>query len=679
MTARSSVTELAIEQRLPHAYPALFAEGRIGKLVAKNRIVMAPMGTELAEPDGSIGGRFVDYYEARARGGAGIVTVEYADVDPAGVASIRRFPPALDRDEAIPGWRDLARAIHRHGARAAVQIGHAGRQTKTRKLADWAAQVQPVAPSPVPCRHIVHEVPRELDPAEIRELVRRFVDAARRAAEAGFDAVNLHAAHGYLINAFLSPYSNHRLDGYGGDLEGRTRFLRDILHGIRREVSDELAIIVRLSVDEFVGGGLEPGDARAIALVAERAGADAVDISAAIYDSPEPHQVSPWGWPEAPLAAEALFVKQGVTVPVLVANRIHHPDIAERVLTSGAADFICMGRPLLADPDLPRKVERGATREVRWCISCNECVSSELRGDRDSIADHSVFCAVNPAAAREREYSRPRTGPIRRVVVVGAGFAGLEAATTLAQRGHTVELWEERHVIGGQALYAARVPHKQHELEQLMAYYRHELERLEVDVHLGRRVGAESLRAAAADTVVIATGERQRPPAYDIPVDGPPVVGFGQILGDGLIVGARVLVVGGGFAGADTATFLADEDPTRQITLVTRWDRVLPKMAPINRHVAIKKLAGLAGVTIHTGMSSLRYESGAMVVEAAEGGRWPVEADHVVNAGGMEPEVELYESLAGVGGRELHAAGGCVGAATFLQAIHGGARVGHAI
>jgi thioredoxin reductase len=515
---------------------------------------------------------------------------------------------------------------------------------------------------------------------EIRELVGRFVDSARRAAEAGFDAVNLHAAHGYLINAFLSPYSNHRVDEYGGDIEGRNRFLCEIIDGVRRELGNELAIIVRLSVDEFVAGGLEPGDVRAIALAAEQAGADAIDISAAIYDSAEPHQVSPWGWPEAPLATDALFVKQGVTVPVLVANRIHHPDVAERVLTSGSADFVCMGRPLLADPDLPRKIERGATREVRWCISCNECVSSELRGDRDTIADHSVFCAVNPAAAREREYARPRTGPARRVVVVGAGFSGLEAATTLAQRGHTVELWEERHEIGGQALYAARVPHKRHELEQLMAYYRYELERLEVEVHLGRRALPERLGAHAADVVVIATGERQRPPRYDIPADGPTVVGFGAILGEGEVVGERVLVVGGGFAGADTATFLADEDPTRRITLVTRWERVLPKMAPINRHVAIKKLAGLAGVTIHTGMTSLRFESGGIVVETADGGRWNVEADHVVNAGGMAPEVELYESLAASPGkRELHAAGGCVGAATFLQAIHGGARVGHAV
>jgi 2,4-dienoyl-CoA reductase-like NADH-dependent reductase (Old Yellow Enzyme family)/thioredoxin reductase len=657
-------------------YPQLFSPGRIGSVELRNRIVMAPMGTELAGLDGSVSERMIDYYEARARGGAALVTVEYSDVDPVGVASIRRYPPGIDRDEHVAGWERLARAIHRHGARAAVQIGHAGRQTQTEKLADWAARAQPVAPSPVPCRHIVHEVPRELTVDEVEECVRSFVQAAGRVAEAGFDAVNVHAAHGYLVNAFLSPYSNHRRDQYGGGLEGRTRFLREIVEGIRAEQGDRLAIIVRLSVDEFVPAGLVPEDVREIAQRAAEAGAHAIDVTASIYDSEEPVQVSPWGWAKAPLADGARLLRDAVDIPIMVANRIHQPDVAEQVLADGSADFVCLGRPLLADPDLPNKVLLGRESEVRWCISCNECVSSELRGDRDSVPDHSVFCAVNPAAGREREHRLRRATSTRSVVVVGAGFAGLEAATTLARRGHAVELWEQQDVVGGQALLAAAIPHKADEIRRLLRFYENELRVTGVQLRLGRRADARGLAESGTEVLVAATGERQR---QRLQGAGGKAVHFDDVLRERVAVGRRVLIVGGGFAGADTATYLAQSGRGHTVTLATRVNRVLPKMAPINRHVAVKELARL-GVRILAAMTEFRLEEGVAKIADARGERTSVEVDDVIDAGGMRPELELHDAV-----RELapetpvYTVGGCAGAGTFLQAIHGGERIGRLV
>jgi 2,4-dienoyl-CoA reductase-like NADH-dependent reductase (Old Yellow Enzyme family)/NADPH-dependent 2,4-dienoyl-CoA reductase/sulfur reductase-like enzyme len=639
------------------------------------------MGTELAEPDGTVSDRMIAYYEERARGGAGLVTVEYADVDPVGVASIRRFPPRIDIDDAIPGWRALATAIKRHGARAAVQIGHAGRQTKTKKLADWASQTGAVAPSPVPCVHIVHETPRELARAEIEITVGRFVAASRRAADAGFDAINLHAAHGYLINAFLSPYSNHREDEYGGDFAGRTRFLREILEETRREIGSDIALIVRLSVDELVPGGLVPTDVAEIAAIAERAGADAIDISAAIYDSDEPAQVSPWGSPLASLVPAAGVVKRGVAIPVLVANRIHDPETAEAVLQGGDVDFVCMGRPLLADPHLPRKVREGRERRVRWCISCNECVSSELRGDRDTIADHSVFCTVNAAAGREHEYRLVTAAQPRRAIVVGAGLAGLEAAITLAERGHTVELLEADAQIGGQALLAAQIDHKAEEVVRLLSYYESELDRLGVIVRLSTRATVDALRAEQDAAVVFATGDVQRERADGDPVRAVAPVRFSDVLRGNAKVGRRVVVVGGGFAGADTALYLAHEPGVgREVVLVTRWTRLLPKMAPINRHVAMKEFAQLPALTLVTEMTSLERDGETVTVTRRDGGVLTFVADDVVDAGGMTPATELAAELAKTdAGRTTFFVGGCAGAATFLQAIHGGAAVGRAL
>jgi 2,4-dienoyl-CoA reductase-like NADH-dependent reductase (Old Yellow Enzyme family)/thioredoxin reductase len=650
-------------------------------MAVRNRIVMAPMGTELAEPNGAVSDRTIAYYEERARGGAGIVTVEYADVDPAGVASIRRFPPRIDVDDAIPGWRAVATAIKRHGARAAIQIGHAGRQTKTKKLADWALETQPVAPSPVPCVHIVHETPHELTSAEIEVLVDRFVAAARRAAEAGFDAINLHAAHGYLVSAFLSPYSNRRKDEYGGDLVGRTRFMREILEGTRREVGSGIAVIVRLSADEYVSGGLVPADVAEIAAIAERAGADAIDISAAIYDSEEPAQVSPWGSPKASLVPAAGVVKHGVGIPVLVANRIHDPETAEVVLESGDVDFVCMGRPLLADPHLPKKVLEGRKGQVRWCISCNECVSSELRGDRDTIADHSVFCTVNAAAGREHDYRLITSAQPRRAIVVGAGLAGLEAATTLAARGHTVELWEADSDIGGQARLAAQIDHKAEEVLRLLSFYRGELERLGVVVRLSTKATVDAVSAAQDAVIIFATGDVQRERADGDPLRAVAPVRFSDVLRGDVDVGRRVVVVGGGFAGADTALYLAHKaGATREVVLATRWSRLLPKMAPINRHVAMKEFAQLPGLTLVTEMTSLERNGQTVTVTRRDGSVLAFVADDVVDAGGMTPATELATELGEIDrDRTTFSVGGCAGAATFLQAIHGGAAVGRAV
>jgi pyruvate/2-oxoglutarate dehydrogenase complex dihydrolipoamide dehydrogenase (E3) component len=303
-------------------------------------------------------------------------------------------------------------------------------------------------------------------------------------------------------------------------------------------------------------------------------------------------------------------------------------------------------------------------------------VSSELRGDRDSVADHSVFCTVNPAAGREREYRLRRTRRMRQVTVVGGGLAGLEATVTLAQRGHHVRLVEASSGLGGQALLAALVPHKREELGRLLRHYQHEVERYEVDVQLGTHVDVAAVKASAPDAVVVATGELQAPPSL-VAREGVEVVVFSDAMRGTTPLAERVVILGGGFSGADTALLLAAGGNVREVTLVTRWPRVLPKMAPINRHVAMKELRRQAHLKVVTGMTSISIESGRVVVECGDGTRNVIEAGTVIHAGGMRPDRSLLDELDGAseGSTVVHAAGGCVGAATFLQAIHGGARV----
>lgn len=474
-----------------------------------NRIVMPPMTTRLATPEGVVTPELIRYYVARAEGGAGLVTVEMCSPEPAG--RHRSGEIGILDDRFLPGLRELTSQLKAAGARTAIQIGHAGGHTR-----EDVTGVPPVAPSSLP--HEVQEVdvrtvvPLELSRGGIRVVVDAFAGAAERAKRAGFDVVEIHGAHGYLIAQFLSPLDNRRRDEYGGSLRNRARFALEVIQACRERVGD-YPLIFRFSADEYAPGGLTLDEAREIAPWFVEAGADALHVTGGCYRSRPSGalMIPPMGYPEATFLHLARAIKARVTVPVIAVGRLHDPTLAERLVVEGQADMVALGRQLIADPEWPRKVREGRLDEIRPCVACNTCVDGMREGAR-------LQCLVNPLSARETEFELRPADRARSVLVVGGGPAGMEAARVLALRGHRVMLAERGRELGGQLRLAAKAPIFQNVetdapvLLRLVDYLARQLEKAGVDVRLGRAVTTDLVRELRPDIVVLATGASYRRP-----------------------------------------------------------------------------------------------------------------------------------------------------------------------
>jgi 2,4-dienoyl-CoA reductase-like NADH-dependent reductase (Old Yellow Enzyme family) len=487
----------------------LFEPIRIRGVEIPNRIVMPAMTTRLAAADGRVTPELIDYYLARAEGGVGLITVEMGSPHPAGRHRAREI--GLHDDGFVPGLRELTSRLRAAGARAAVQIGHAGGHTR-----EDVTGHPPVAPSALP--HAVQEVntrivvPRELTPGAIGEIVRSFAEAAERMKRAGFDLVEIHGAHGYLIAQFLSPLDNRRRDGYGGSLRHRARFALEVVEACRERVG-ELPIIFRLSADEYAPGGLGVDEAKELARWLVAAGVDALHVSAGCYRSRPSAAVMtpPMTYPEGVFVHLAEAIKAVVAVPVIAVGRLHDPALAARVLARRQAEMVALGRQLIADPCWPRKVREGRWDEVRPCISCNTCV--------DTMRDGSaISCLVNPLAGRERRYRPAQAERSKRVLIAGGGPAGMEAASVLARRGHEVMLVEREDRLGGQLRLAADAPLFQNVetrapvVLMFVEFLERQLARVGVQVRLGQAVSADLVQAWKPDVVVLATGASYRAP-----------------------------------------------------------------------------------------------------------------------------------------------------------------------
>ncbi|MFW5680458.1 MAG: NAD(P)-binding protein [Pseudomonadota bacterium] len=488
---------------LPVADP-LLRPGRIGNVLVPNRVVFPPMTTRLADADGFVTADTLAYYGLRARHGVGLVTVEMASPERCGRHRFNEL--GIDDDRFLPGLAELAALIHLHGAKAAIQLGHGGGHTRE----DISGE-PPVAPSAIP--HPVFErfdqtvVPEAMSVARIRACVDAFAAAAVRARRAGFDAVDVHAAHGYLISQFLCPVENRRDDAYGGSLENRARFAVEIIRAIKDAVPD-LAVIFRQNGDDFVPGGMTAEEAVEVAVMAEAAGADAIHVTAGHYRSePSPRiMIPPMHEGEGPFVRFARAVKARVTVPVIAVGRLGDPVRARAVLEEAAADFVALGRPLLADHEWVAKVRAGRT--VRRCLGCNSCVDGMRAGDR-------LHCIVNPVTGRERAFTD--TPPIQgeRILVIGAGPAGLSYAALLAPGNHVVVI-ERTQTPGGSLHWAGRAPLYQNvptEPAALEAYVA-SLTGAAVELGVEIRYGVDILREPEVvrrfDRVVIATGAAYR-------------------------------------------------------------------------------------------------------------------------------------------------------------------------
>jgi 2,4-dienoyl-CoA reductase (NADPH2) len=518
----------------------LFEPIKINQLELKNRIYMPAMHMNMAV-DFEVTDQLIDFYAERARGGVGIITVGYATVDEysGNVTNI-----GVHNDKFIPGLRRLAQAIQQNGARAAVQINHAGRYN----FSFFLDGKQAVAPSAVPSR-LTRETPRELEIDEIRGIIDSFAQAALRVKKAGFDAVEVLSGTGYLISAFLSPFTNQREDEYGGSFENRMRFGLEIMQAIRKLVGKDFPLIVRMNGNDFMPGGNGRKDLQEYARRLTEEGVDALNINVGWHEAKVPQIVT--SVPRGVFGYLAKGIKEQVDVPVIAGHRINDPSTAREMIKDGLCDMVAMGRPLIADPYLPHKAQNGRDEEILHCIAC-------AQGCFDNLFKlKPVECLCNPTVGREKETVVEKTRAPKKVMVIGGGPAGMSAALAAHEKGHHVSLYEKSDHLGGQ-LYLASAPPGREEFAQLAEDLEHQLRLSPVEVFFNQPVGESLIDKQKPDAVILATGAAPvKPPIQG--VDQPHVVQAWDVLQDKVATGQQVVIIGGGAVGVETALFLADK------------------------------------------------------------------------------------------------------------------------
>jgi 2,4-dienoyl-CoA reductase-like NADH-dependent reductase (Old Yellow Enzyme family)/thioredoxin reductase len=565
----------------------LFNPGRIGTVDIRNRIVMNALGTLLEGKDGSVTERLITYYEARAKGGAGLIVSCHTRVVP----HPRRegwMGIAIWDDKFIPGWRELTNKVHRHGAKFFIQLGHDGRQGLS--LGKDGKQER-IAPSPISSPY-TREIPRELSLEEVGELIEKFAGAAVRAREAGSDGICLHAAHGYLLSQFISPAANKRTDQYGGSFENRLRFQIEVIQAIRSKVGRDYPVIVRINSFELADG-LTLEDTRVIAPYLVEAGVDAVDVSAGTYAHFElvipPAEMRP-GFNV--IGAET--VKRVVSVPVIANGRINDPLIAEQVLAEGRADFVGMSRAFLTDSEWPMKAAAGNFEDIRRCLGCGQgCFHPD-----GVYGGNPISCVINPTVGKEEEMQLTPARKAKRVLVVGGGPAGLEAARVAALRGHTVTLFEKTKRIGGQFAISAHAPFKQDNAVAI-CWLSRQVEKSGVKVESGKEVTPELIEELGPDVVIVASGAV--PIIPDIPgINRPNVVTALDVLAGKVKVSGRAVIIGGGLIGCGTADFLGERGVN--VTMVETLSEIARDWPISSKALLLSRLAEY-GVKVITAAS----------------------------------------------------------------------------
>ncbi|MEH7106892.1 NAD(P)/FAD-dependent oxidoreductase [Bacillus sp. JJ1764] len=539
-------------------YKHLFSKGKIGNLELKNRIVMPAIGTALASSTGEASQEIIAYYEERAKGGCGLIITEITKIDEeygAGCAN----QLTLTKPQHVPQLERLVRTVHKYDTKLFVQLHHPGRETHSALIEGR----QIVAPSAIACKRTV-EMPRALTTEEVEGLVKKFVTGAKLAQMAGVDGVELHGAHGYLINQFLSPYTNHRTDRYGGDFIKRMRFITEIILGIKHICGSTFPISVRLSGDEFVEGGLKLEDSIKIARYLESIGVDAINVSSGTYESGVTI-IEPTSYPQGWKKHLAAGIKQAVKIPVIAVSTIKNPDFAESLLEEEILDFVGVGRSQLADPEWSNKALDGKDDEIRPCIGCLHCIETLSKGG-------VVKCAVNPRVGRELEFSSlDKSGNGRVVIIIGGGPAGMEAARTLADRGFKPVLFEKSGQLGG-ALRLAGMPPGKKLMTEFVEYQKRELLRFNVEIKLHSEPTVEDIQALDPYAVFWAAGAE--PIIPPIPgVDDIRVCTANDIL-DGSVsfIGKRTVVIGSGMTGCETAELLATQG--NEVTIVEMQEQI---------------------------------------------------------------------------------------------------------
>ncbi len=659
---------MGIEDRLllinEEAYPVgensvkdLFSPFKIKDCELKNRIVMPGLASFLIEDDGSITDKTIEHYRLRAAGGPAMVIVEACAVSEEGIVSPHQA--RIYNDRFTDGLSKIAQAMKAEGSVAAVQIHHGGRQTSAKVIGR-----KPLAPSPLPCPAIRGDV-EPLTRDGIHELVKKFGDAADRAVEAGFELIEIHGAHGYLINQFLSRFSNIREDEYGGDVMGRTRFASEIVTEVRNRIGKDFPLSFKISAQEFVKDGLTVDESIEILRIILDKGVDVIQVSAGNDATPE-WICQPMFMEKACLAESAQRIKQAFDVPVMAVGRINDPLVANEIIKTGKADLVCIGRGLLADPEMPIKAMEGRTEDIRICIACNTCMESIFRRGR-------VECLVNPALGREKEMAFHPAKTPKRVMVIGGGPGGLNVAWVAAKRGHDVSLFEKAGVLGGQLVLGSVTSYKK-ELLSLIRFQKRQLERFGVKCHFNHEVTVETIKTYDPDVVILATGSIPSIP----PVDGIErkiVVPFTEVLDGEQTVEKKVVVVGGGATGSEVALHLLENGC--HVTILEVLPELGKRLESMTRKILLRKLEEY-NAEIMTGCQLLRVEDDRVVVLNRDGQEVEVEAERVVIATGSHPDNMLFDQIKSLG-YEVHQIGDCLEPRSAKAAIYEGGVLGRSI
>lgn len=610
-------------------YTNLFQKGYIGKLELKNRVVMPSMGTMLASADGEISDHHIAYFEERAKGGVGLIITEVTSVEYT-LGKAGSCHPRVDDNKFIPGLQRLADTLHKYDTKVFMQLHHAGRAGNS--MLTGGKQI--VAPSAVACK-VIGETPRELTIEEIKDLVQRFVMGALRCKMAGIDGVELHGAHGYLIDQFLSPYSNKRTDEYGGSFENRMRFAKEIIEGIKTVCGKDYPVTIRLSIDEFVEGGIDLEEGIKIAKYMESMGVDAIHASCGIYET-MPTVMEPMTFSQGWRVYLAEAVKKAVSIPVIAVGVIREPEFAEAILESKKADFVAVGRGQIADPQWVTKAKEGRESEIRKCISCLYCVDGAFMG-------HHIECAVNACAGRELEFKNMnKVNDAKKVVVIGGGPAGLEAARVSALRGFNVVLFEKNSELGGQINYADK-PNGKSKMHWAIEFLSNELRRLGVDIRLNTEATIEAVKAEEPYAVFLATGAVPFvPPIKGVALENV-CTAEDILIGNVNPIEEKVAVIGAGMTGSETAELLASRG--NEVYLVEMLAEVGNGAGIINKMDILKHLSN-SSVEILTSYRLKEIESDKItLVNLKHNSEISKEVNKVVLALGVRSNNGLYEEL----------------------------------
>ncbi|MFC1862594.1 FAD-dependent oxidoreductase [Thermodesulfobacteriota bacterium] len=633
----------------------MFEPGKIGSLELKNRIIMASMANGLLDHDGNITQRTIDYYEARAKGGVGLIItgatlvsreIEYNPV-------IKGLWGMLDSDLYLDRYQQLAETVHKYGAKIAVQLlpacGYFAPPDVIKVTGAIGASAQPCMADP-------SIISREMTLEDIRNLAKAMAFSAKLVKEAGIDAIEINGHAGYILDEFMTPVWNERTDEYGGSLDNRVRFPLEVVRAIKEEVGKEFPVTYKYGLMHGIKGGRKIDEGLIIARMLEEAGIDALCIEAGCHLEPEisppPTTMPPGLWVNL-----SEMTKKVVKIPVIAVGKLGYPELAEKVIKDGKADFIALGRALLADPSWPNKVKEGRTSDICPCVGDLEGCMRNLGRKKE------IDCAVNPSIGREKELAINKAEKLKTVLVVGGGPAGMEASRVAALRGHKVILWEKNKHLGGNLLPAS-AHNLKNDYKSLTDYLSKQIEKLAVSIELGKEATVGLVIETNPDAVVIATGSE--PVVPDIPGIKKAKVSLAvDILMNKKKAVGSVAIIGGGLVGCETAMYLVQQ--VNKITIIEMLDEVMADVGIQNRTHMMMLLAD-AKVDILTSTSGLEITDKGLTVRDRNGEEISLEADTVVLAAGFEPSRKLLEGLKNKV-PEVYAIGDCVEPRMVINAI----------